>query len=183
MPRFSVHYGENAVRLTTVYPAVVETLTQLRDSAAGSASAPTSRSARRGGAGGAGLDRCFGAVIGGDSLPQRKPEPEPLLAVIPALGGARTRRRADRRQRHRPALRRAAGVPAIIIPSGYGNPAQDADVKLTHFGGGCPEPSPGSERSSSGVTARRPDRTPSRPGHSGCRCGPAPPACRGTACR
>src|SRR5688572_33333205 len=30
MPRFSVHYGENAVRLTTVYPAVVETLTHLR---------------------------------------------------------------------------------------------------------------------------------------------------------
>ena len=30
MARFSVHYGEHAVRLTTLYPAVTETLSSLR---------------------------------------------------------------------------------------------------------------------------------------------------------
>ena len=29
---------------------------------------------------------------------------------------------------------RAASVTAILIPSDYGNPAEDADVKLTRFG-------------------------------------------------
>ncbi len=33
-----------------------------------------------------GLRRFFGAVIGGDSLPQKKPDPAPLLAAFAALG-------------------------------------------------------------------------------------------------
>lgn len=32
------------------------------------------------------LDGLFGAVLGGDSLPQRKPDPEPLRQVLAALG-------------------------------------------------------------------------------------------------
>ncbi|MCF1708982.1 phosphoglycolate phosphatase [Tabrizicola sp. J26] len=33
------------------------------------------------------LDRQFAVVIGGDSLPQKKPDPAPLLAAFDALGG------------------------------------------------------------------------------------------------
>ncbi|SIS73407.1 phosphoglycolate phosphatase [Phaeovulum vinaykumarii] len=34
-----------------------------------------------------GMSDYFGAVLGGDSLPVRKPDPEPLLATFAALGG------------------------------------------------------------------------------------------------
>jgi len=33
-----------------------------------------------------GLDGCFAAVVGGDSLPQRKPDPAPLRRVAELLG-------------------------------------------------------------------------------------------------
>lgn len=121
MPRFSVHYGENAVRLTTVYPAVAETLTHLRalgcrlGVCTNKPIGPT-----RAVLAALGLDTLIEAVVGGDSLPQRKPAPEPLLAVIQALGGTPDNAVLIGDSAVDLACAEAAGVPAIIIPSGYG---------------------------------------------------------------
>jgi len=79
-----------------------------------------------------GLERFFGAVIGGDSLAKRKPDPEPLLAAIAGLGGtAKAVMIGD--SANDMLCARAAAVPSILIPSDYGNPAEDADVKLASF--------------------------------------------------
>ena len=79
------------------------------------------------------LDRFFGAVIGGDSLPKRKPDPEPLLAAIAGLGGTAATAVMIGDSANDVLCARAAAVPAILIPSDYGNPAEDADLKLTRF--------------------------------------------------
>jgi phosphoglycolate phosphatase len=79
------------------------------------------------------LDRFFGSVIGGDSLPKRKPDPEPLLAAIEGLGGAVGSAVMIGDSANDVLCARAAAVTAILIPSDYGNPAEDADLKLTRF--------------------------------------------------
>jgi phosphoglycolate phosphatase len=134
-PRFTVHYGENAVKLTTVYPAVAETLAEL--AAAGCRMgvctnkplAPTLTVLKA-----FGLSRYFGAVIGGDSLPQRKPGPEPLLQVIAQLGGAVDQAAMIGDSAVDLACAEAAGIPAIIIPSGYGMEAPEAPITIGGFG-------------------------------------------------
>lgn len=134
MPRFSVHYGENAVRLTTVYPAVVETLTQLRDLGCclgvctNKPIGPTRAVLTA-----LGLDSLIEAVVGGDSLPQRKPAPEPLLAVIDALGGTPDNAVLIGDSAVDLACAAAAGVPAIIIPSGYGMAEPKATIIAASF--------------------------------------------------
>ena len=136
MPRFSVHYGKNAVRLTTVYPAVAETLIQLRDLGCrlgvctNKPIGPT-----RAVLAALGLDALIEAVVGGDSLPQRKPAPEPLLAVIRALGGTPDNAVLIGDSAVDLACAEAAGVPAIIIPSGYGM----AEPKATLIAAGFAE--------------------------------------------
>ena len=134
MPRFSVHYGENAVRLTTVYPAVIETLMQLRGLGCrlgvctNKPIAPT-----RSVLAALGLDTLIEAVVGGDSLPQRKPAPEPLLAVIRALGGSTESAVLIGDSAVDLACAEAAGVPAIIIPSGYGMVEPQARITAAAF--------------------------------------------------
>jgi phosphoglycolate phosphatase len=136
MPRFSVHYGENAVRLTTVYPAVVETLTHLRSLGCrlgvctNKPIGPT-----RAVLAALGLDSLIETVVGGDSLPQRKPAPEPLLAVIRALDGTPDNAVLVGDSAVDLACAEAAGVPAIIIPSGYGM----AEPKATLIAAGFAE--------------------------------------------
>ena len=134
MPRFSVHYGENAVRLTTVYPAVVETLTHLRSLGCrlgvctNKPIGPTRTVLAA-----LGLDALIEAVVGGDSLPQRKPEPEPLLTVIRALGGMPGSAVLIGDSAVDLACAEAAGVPAIIIPSGYGMAEPKASIIAASF--------------------------------------------------
>lgn len=134
MGRFSEHYGENAVKLTTLYPDVAETLRAFR--AAGcrlgvctnKPLAPT-----RAVLAAFGLDSLIEAVIGGDSLPQRKPQPEPLLAVIAALGGGPDDAVMIGDSAVDLACAAAAGVPAVIIPSGYGMAKVQAQVTADGF--------------------------------------------------
>lgn len=134
MARFSVHYGENAVKLTKVYPEVTETLTTLREQGCrlgvctNKPIGPT-----RALLAAFGLDALIEAVIGGDSLPQRKPRPEPLLTVIEALGGTPDRAVLIGDSAVDLACADAAGVPAIIIPSGYGMAEPKATVTAASF--------------------------------------------------
>lgn len=132
--RFTVHYGENVVNLTTVYPAVAETLAELR--AAGCrlgvcTNKPLQPTLAVLAA--FGLDRHMGAIIGGDSLPQRKPQPEPLWEVIRRLGGTPRQAVMVGDSAVDLACAEAAGVPAIIIPSGYGMVAPQATITIGGF--------------------------------------------------
>lgn len=71
---------------TTVYPGVRETLSQLQERGAclglvtNKPSAVTARLLEA-----LGLSSLFSVVLGGDSMPQRKPDPAPVLRVLEAL--------------------------------------------------------------------------------------------------
>jgi phosphoglycolate phosphatase len=85
--RMLAHYSDHAADLTRPYDGVVATLTALQ--AAGHPlgvctnkfHAPTLQVLKA-----LDLMRFFDVVIGGDSLPQRKPDPAPLFAAFDALG-------------------------------------------------------------------------------------------------
>jgi phosphoglycolate phosphatase len=130
--RFMVHYLAFVADKTRVYPGVPETLGALKARGhrlgicTNKPFAPTERVLEA-----FGLSQFFGAVIGGDSLPQRKPEPEPLLAAIAKLGGGPAAMVGD--SSNDMLCARAAQVPGILIPSDYGLPAHEADLRIGAF--------------------------------------------------
>jgi phosphoglycolate phosphatase len=130
--RFMVHYLAFVADKTKVYPGVVETLAALKSGGhpmgvcTNKPFGPTERVLEA-----FGLARFFGSVIGGDSLPQRKPEPEPLLKAIAELGGGPAAMIGD--SANDILCARAAKVPGILIPSDYGMPAAEADLKIARF--------------------------------------------------
>ena len=130
--RFMVHYLHYVADKTKVYSDVIETLEALRANGhpmgvcTNKPAIPTERVLEV-----FGLARFFGAVVGGDTLPQRKPEPEPLLEAIRRLGGGPGAMIGD--SANDMLCARAAKVPGILIPSDYGAAATDADVKLARF--------------------------------------------------
>lgn len=79
---------ETAVTLTVLYPNVAQTLTRLLAEGrklglcTNKPIGPTRAVLAH-----FGLSDTFEVIIGGDSLPQRKPDPAPLLHVVQALGG------------------------------------------------------------------------------------------------
>lgn len=85
--RFLADY-ETAHDLTRPYPGVGAALRALAEAGHGLAictnkpMAPTRTVLRH-----LGLQDHFAVVLGGDSLPQRKPDPAPLLATLAAMGG------------------------------------------------------------------------------------------------
>ena len=134
MPRYLVHYGENAVGLTKLYPDVVETLTAMR--AAGCRLGVCTNKPigpTRAVLSAFGLESLIESVVGGDSLPRRKPDPEPLLHVNRALGGTTDRAALIGDSTVDLACAEAAGVPAIIIPSGYGMTQPQAKITAIGF--------------------------------------------------
>lgn len=77
-----------------------------------------------------GLDGLFDQVFGGDSFPQKKPNPMPLLKTCEALGTqpARTLMIGDSSNDAQAA--RAAGCPVVLVSYGYnhGQPVQTVDA-------------------------------------------------------
>jgi phosphoglycolate phosphatase len=132
--RFLALYRDCLIDRTRAYPEVEETLERLKAQGhklgvcTNKPIDPTRRIL-----GALKLDRFFGAVIGGDSLPKRKPDPEPLLAAIAGLGGTASDAVMIGDSANDVLCARAAAVLAILIPSDYGNPAEDADLKLARF--------------------------------------------------
>jgi phosphoglycolate phosphatase len=136
LARFLALYRDCLVEQTRAYPDVPDVLPELAEAGhrlgvcTNKPIEPTRRIL-------AALDlaRFFGAVLGGDSLPQRKPAPEPLLATIAALGdsaaGGGEVMIGD--SANDMLCARAASVTGILIPSDYGNPAEDADLTLARF--------------------------------------------------
>jgi phosphoglycolate phosphatase len=64
-----------------------------------------------------GLAQRFAAVLGGDSLPERKPDPAPLRAVVEALGGGAALFVGDSEIDAETAAR--AGLPFLLFTRGY----------------------------------------------------------------
>ncbi|HVI91162.1 MAG TPA: phosphoglycolate phosphatase [Dongiaceae bacterium] len=134
MPRFMRHYDTHATRLVKPYPGVVETLTHLQEHGyrlGVCTNKPYQATLMV-------LEFCnlaayFSACIGGDSLPQRKPQAEPLLAAIAQLEGTPDQAVMVGDSTTDLATAMNAGIPALIIPSGYGMEEAPATPGFTSF--------------------------------------------------
>ncbi len=119
--RFLARYAENPTRFTKPFPGVAETLSRLRRTGYRLAvctnknHGPTVTILRN-----LDLESYFGAVIGGDSLVRRKPDPEPLLAALDELSASPSSAVMVGDSRNDVAAARAAGIPAITVSYGYG---------------------------------------------------------------
>jgi phosphoglycolate phosphatase len=87
MPGFMVHYAECLLLYPTVYPGVFETLQALRDRGAAVAVC-TNKPERfvRPLLDHLSLGEYFTCIVGGDTLPERKPSAVPLLHVVDHFG-------------------------------------------------------------------------------------------------
>lgn len=127
--RFLNHYAAAPVVRTTAYPGAVEAVAAL--ATAGIAvgictnkAAWTARSVLRA----LGFAPHVGALVGGDSGHGMKPDPEPLLACIAALGARPEDTVYVGDHPVDIATARAAGVRVLAVPFGYGDAAAlDAD--------------------------------------------------------
>lgn len=112
------HYEAASTDLTQPYPNMVETLEHLQAEAVlmglctNKPEAPARKILQD-----MGLARFFGAVLGGDSLPVKKPDPEPLWAVFRALGVESGLYVGD--SEVDAATAEAAGVPFALFTLGY----------------------------------------------------------------
>ncbi len=111
---------EDAVGLTTCYPGVEAALDDLLAQGfvlgvcTNKPLRPTQAVLRH-----LGLIRRFGAVLGGDSLPVRKPDPRPLLATAEALGQSQVVYVGDSEVDAETAVN--ANLPFVLFTSGYRN--------------------------------------------------------------
>ena len=114
---FLTHY-ETAVHLTTLYPGVQDALAELHHDGwllgicTNKPLGPTKAVLAH-----FNLLETFRVVIGGDSLPQRKPDPQPLLAAITALGYPATLFVGDSEVDAETATR--AGIDFALYTEGY----------------------------------------------------------------
>lgn len=116
---------EEAFDLTRLYPGVAQSLTDLHDRGfplaicTNKPEAPARAALRH-----FGLGHLFPWVIGGDSLPERKPDPAPLHAAIAQTGAARALFVGD--SEVDAATAHAAGVPLALFTGGYRKAAAES---------------------------------------------------------
>ncbi len=145
--RYHALYRSHAVAETTVYPGVTEALTALADAGAvlgvctnkphGISLVVLAE---------LGLAGYFAAVLGGDALAVKKPDPAHFTAVLDAMGldamGAGPRRAIHVGDTPTDvAVARNAGVPVIAVSHGYSRVAPGelgADALIGHFADLCP---------------------------------------------
>jgi phosphoglycolate phosphatase len=120
VPRFLEFYEGNAARFTRAYPGAEEILRALSERGLPLAvvtNKPYAASHEI-------LEKLklagfFKAVIGGDSLPERKPHPAPLLRAAEQLGAAPSETLMVGDNHHDVSAARAAGMGAIAVTWGY----------------------------------------------------------------
>ena len=125
---------EDAFTLTRLYPGVAEALDALAAArhpmaiCTNKPAAPAQAALRH-----FGLDRFFPVVIGGDTLPQRKPDPAPLRAALAGLGATHALFVGD--SEVDAATAEAAAVPLALFTQGYRTtPVEALPAKLVFDG-------------------------------------------------
>ena len=120
LPRFLALYEANATRLTRPYPAVPETLAELRRRGYRTAictnkpTHPTLVVLR-----GLGLLELFDGIAGGDRFAVRKPDPGHLTGLIAELGGRVERAVMIGDNENDAAAAHGAQVPLVLMRYGY----------------------------------------------------------------
>jgi phosphoglycolate phosphatase len=117
---FMRHYESRATALTTAFPGVAEALRALRDE--GMALAVCTNKPQRISAeilGSLGLAAYFSRVIGGDSLPFRKPDPRVLLTLLDSFDATPEASLLVGDSEVDAATARSAGVPFVLMKHGY----------------------------------------------------------------
>jgi phosphoglycolate phosphatase len=130
--RYRGFYLAGATQSTRAYPGVPETLAALK--AAGHRMAvctnkfqrPTMKILDF-----LDLTRFFTGVAGGDVVPARKPDPRHLLAALELIGGTPAESAMIGDGVNDVGAARAAGIPIILLDSGYG------DIAARDLGGDC----------------------------------------------
>lgn len=135
-PIFLEYYGDHICEGTTLFPGIAEALDEIERAGAAvaictnKAEALTSKLlAALGWA-----DR-FAVVVGGDTLPVRKPDPAPLIEAISRAGGGRAAFVGDSITDAETA--RAAGVPFVAVSFGFSDrpvEALGADSVIDDYG-------------------------------------------------
>ena len=131
LARYQERYAAILGRETTPYPGIAEGLARL--SAMGFALAIVTNKAARfvePHLVHAGIAQYFALVVGGDTLPTRKPAAGPLLHVAAAFGVPPARLLMVGDSINDVAAARAAGCPVLVLPYGYneGEPVQNLDA-------------------------------------------------------
>ncbi|HVS77973.1 MAG TPA: phosphoglycolate phosphatase [Steroidobacteraceae bacterium] len=117
---FMRHYEARATAATTVFPGAEEALQALR-AAAIPLAVCTNKPARIAEdiLAGLGLGKYFARVIGGDSLPFRKPDPRVLLGLLAAFDAGPEGSLLVGDSEVDAATARSAGVPFVLMKHGY----------------------------------------------------------------
>lgn len=132
----AVYLDENAAHATRPFPNVPETLERLAESGCrlavctNKSQGATEEILRR-----LGLDRLFGAIVGGDR-PDRKPDPGHVLAALEPLGATPADAVMVGDSLNDVCAGRAAGLPVVAVSWGYGPvPAAElgADALVDRF--------------------------------------------------
>lgn len=135
--RFVAHYAAEIAAETRPYPGLIDALTRLARRGFGFAVCTNKREVLSHAVlSGTGLSALFSAVIGGDSLPEHKPHPRPLLEAVARAGGSPDMAVMVGDSETDIATARAAGIPVIAVDFGYGGrPAAEfgADVVISHY--------------------------------------------------
>lgn len=120
MPGFMVHYADCLLLCPTVYPGVVETLQALREKKVAVAIC-TNKPQRfvRPLLDALGLGEYFECIIGGDTLPERKPSAVPLLHVVGHFGLQPSQCLMVGDSATDLLTAQAAGVPMALVTYGY----------------------------------------------------------------
>ena len=137
MRRFLIVYEGNAARFTRTYPGAQEVLGRLAEGGlrlgvvTNKPYAATREILDR-----LGLAHFFGAVIGGDTLQERKPHPAPLLKAAEQLGVVPSETLMVGDNHHDISAARAAGMAAVAVTWGYNHVPHDklgADRLINSF--------------------------------------------------
>ena len=137
LARYDEHLIAHPPGPERIYPGVPETLERLAAAgvALGICSNKPERPARDTLAK-LGLDTWFGSLIGGDTLPQRKPAPEPAWAALKALGRPIASAAMVGDSANDIGTARAAGLAAVAVSYGYPRMPIDelgADIVIDRF--------------------------------------------------
>lgn len=128
--RFRVHYAESNGVATRIYPGVLEGIAALRalglplGCVTNKPAMFTEPLLER-----TGLAAYFSVVVSGDTLPFKKPSPEPLLHACAVMGTAPASNLHVGDSANDIAAARAAGCPVVCVPYGYneGEPVDSAE--------------------------------------------------------